>query len=98
MNAYVVPNFDVMLNHRHRANADVVSDAIELADVHLVTGLEVPADDVARVNDGVRPNDGAVADRGRQFTVSGPSRRRTENAVRLNDCAVAERYVPMQNI
>ena len=71
VNPHVVADLDVMLDDRQRPDADVVADAVRFADVDLVAGLEVPADDVAGVDHGVRADHGAVAD---AWSASSPSR------------------------
>src|SRR4030065_385615 len=59
---HVVPDPDVVLDHRQGADTDVVSDLVRLPNVHLVSGLEIVPDPVPGVDHRVGPDDRSLAD------------------------------------
>ena len=84
---------DVMLDDRVRADADVVADLVRLADEDPVAGLESSTDHRTRVQDGVRPDVGAVADHQGQFAVKVAAGREPEHDIGLDGRARSEHGV-----
>src|SRR5688572_28433911 len=95
VDADVIGNRDVMFDDRQRADAHVVADFIRFADVDLVAGLEVAADDVARIQHRVRADDRSVTDRRWQFPVRRSAWRRADDAEIFDRGVRAEMDVPI---
>src|SRR5262245_46085803 len=85
VNPYVVPDLDVVLDHGQGAHADMVTNAVQLTDIHFVTGLEAMTNDVPGIDHRVRTHMRLRAQHGLQLALGRPARRNPDDAVIFND-------------
>ena len=91
MNTHAILDHHVMLDDRHRTDADVIADHVQLADVGLVAGGEIPPDPVAGIDHGMRPDHGIIADH--RFRALAAAKRRADDAKILDRHVAAEPHV-----
>jgi len=81
MEPNAIANLDVMLDHRVRADADVIPNLVLFTNQRPVPGLKVIANAIARIDDAVRADDGAGAEPGFELARRAAARRLANNRI-----------------